>query len=145
MIERLDSVTAATTLVSTRIYAVNPPQKPTTPYLRVQRISSPHEQHLRGPHYPAAYRFQVDSCAAESDGGDPLGVVQALAAAVIGNGLGPEASGLFGWIGTLGGSPMTIAVSNVELLHAGEPEFFPDELRMMRVRMDFLFYWSPLG
>jgi hypothetical protein len=48
-------------------------------------------------------------------------------------------------MGTLGGSPTTIAVRNVELLHAGEVEFFPDELRMMRIRTDFLFHWSPMS
>lgn len=145
MIERLESVTAATAIVSSRMYALNPPQQPTTPYLRVQRISSPIDQHLRGPQYPAAWRFQVDACASESDGGDPLGTVEALSAAVIGDGLGDSASGLFGWVGTLGGSPTTISVRNVELLHAGDREYFPDEMRMVRVRTDFLFHWSPMS
>jgi len=68
---------------------------------------------------------------------------QALAAAVIGDGLGDSASGLFGWVGQLGGSPSTISVRNVELLHAGDLEHFPDEMRLDRVRTDFLFHWSP--
>jgi len=145
VIERLEQVNAVTAIVSTRLYAVQAPQHTTTPYLRVQLISPPHEQHLRGPSYPASYRFQVDACAAESDGGDPLGTAQDLSAAVVGDGLGPAASGLFGWIGMLGGSPTTIAVSNVELLHAGDREFFADEMRMVRVRTDFMFHWSPRG
>lgn len=145
MIERLESLSAVTSVVGSRMYALKAPQSPTTPYLRVQRISSPIDQHLRGPQYPAAFRFQVDCCSAETSGGDPLGTAQDLSAAVIGDGLGPGASGLFGWIGTLGGSPTTIAVQNVELLHAGEREHFPDELRLDRVRTDFLFHWSPMS
>jgi hypothetical protein len=145
VIERLEQVSGVTALVGTRLYAVNAPQRPTTPYLRVQLISPNREQHLRGPSYPAQYRFQVDACAAESDGGDPLGTAQDLSAAVIGDGLGDEASGLFGWRGVLGGSPSTIAVQNVELLHAGDREFFPDEMRMVRVRTDFMFHWSPMS
>lgn len=145
MIERLEAVTAVTTLVNDRLYAVNAPQRPTTPYIRVQRISSPMEQHLRGPAYPASYRFQIDCCAAEYSGGDPLGTAQDLSAAVIGNGLGPNASGLFGWTGLLGGSPVEVSVRNVELLHAGDREFFPEELRMVRVRTDFMFHWSPMS
>lgn len=143
VIERLEQVSAVTNVVSDRLYAVNPPQQPTTPYVRVQRISSPLDQHLRGPGYPAQWRFQVDCCDADGDGKDPLGTVDALAAAVIGDGLGPGASGLFGWMGQLGGSPVRFNVRNVELLHAGDREFFPEEMRMVRVRTDFLFHWSP--
>jgi hypothetical protein len=145
VIDRLEAVSAVTMLVGDRLYALKAPQQPTTPYIRVQRISTPHDQHLRGPDYPARYRFQVDCCSAETSGDDPLGTAQELAMAVIGDGLGPTASGLFGWSGLLEDGPLMITVHNVELFHAGDLEHFPEEMRLDRVRTDFLFHWSPLG
>jgi hypothetical protein len=145
VIERLEAISAVVALVDTRVYAVKIPQAATLPAIRVQLISPPIEQHLRGPSYPAQYRFQVDCVAQENSGADWLGDVQSLAAAVRGDGLGPAASGLFGWVGVLGGSPAVISVRNVELEHNGTVEYMPDELRQVRIRQDYMFHWSPMS
>lgn len=140
VIARLEAVTPLAALVSTRIYMLKLPQKPTLPAVRVQRISNRRDQHLRGPGYPAASRVQVDAFVTEVPGADPYAAVIDVAAAIRGDGLGDSASGLWGWMGDLGSPPFHI--HNVELLADDDPSYDGDELRLWRVRQDYMVHWT---
>lgn len=124
-----------------RVYMLKLPQKPTLPAVRVQRIGSVLDQHLRGPGGQQVSRVQVDSFV--SDVGDAYAAVTSLADAIRGDGLGPGATGLWGFLGELGGSP-AIRVHNIQLDHDGTPDYLFDELRMLRVRQDYLVHWTEL-
>src|SRR5688572_22754983 len=95
------------------------PQKPTLPAVRVQRIGTVRDQHLRGPDGHQVTRVQVDAYAA--DVADAYDTVEGLAAAIRGNGLGNVASGVWGWTGELG-SP-SFRIMNIALEHDGTPEY----------------------
>jgi hypothetical protein len=92
---RLLACAPVTALVSTRVYALVIPEQPTLPAIRVQRISQDQPMHLRGPIGMYTARVQVDSIATTKAAAD------ALDAAVLGNCLGSEATGLGGWYGTI--------------------------------------------
>jgi hypothetical protein len=68
--------------------------------------------------------------------------VTAVAAAIRGDGLGAHASGLWGWIGDLGGSPPGVHVVNVELMDDGAPHYESEELRMVRVMQQYRLHWK---
>src|SRR5688572_28843056 len=87
-----------------RVYMLIIPQNLRTwPAVRVQLIDAPTMQHLRGPNYPITSRIQVDYYAGVASGVDPYASVSTLAQQVRGDGLGPNATGLFGWTGEVGG------------------------------------------
>lgn len=136
---RLLAIGAVTAIVGARIYMLMLPQHPTLPAVRVQRIPGERGQHLRGPDGITRTRVQVDAYAAEA-GADAYSSVVALADAIRGNGLGPSASGLWGWIGTLG-SP-SLRVVNVTIEGDGGVEYEGDELRLLRYRQDFMLHWK---
>lgn len=136
---RLMAMTAVTALVGTRVYMLVLPQHPTLPAVRVQRIDGLRGQHLRGPDGVTRTRVQVDAYA-DAGGADGYGSVTALAAAILGNGLGSSASGLWGWIGTIG-SP-GLRVLNVEVEDDGGVEYEGDELGLVRYRQDFMLHWT---
>jgi hypothetical protein len=138
--ERLLDIAPLTALVGTRIYQLKLPQKPTLPAVRLQRLPGMGSQHLRGPDGLLKTRIQVDAYQAET--GEYYTGVTAIAAAIRGDGLGTSASGLWGWVGVSGGSPAQIRVRNVELLHDGQPELEAGELRLIRLRQDFMVHWS---
>lgn len=144
VLERLVDCSGVTDLVGSRIYLLKLPQRPTLPAIRIQRISSPRFQHLRGPLYPARSRVQVDTFAAESSGGNAHAQATAVAEAVRGDGLGPGASGLWGWKGELG-SPAEFRVLNIEVAFDGDPEYLADELRAVRIRQDYFVHWSAVS
>lgn len=141
VIARLGDISPLTALVSTRIYNLKLPQKPTLPAVRVQKIASVRDQHLRGPGHLYKTRVQVDAYAAESSGTDPYATVSAVAAAIRGDGLGPVASGLWGWIGDAGGSP-SLHIYNAELVSDDDPFYEAAELRAVRIRQDYVIHWS---
>ena len=140
VVARLLDINALTTLVAQRIYMLILPQKPTLPAVRVQRISSLREQHLRGPSQPARARVQVDAYAVASSGADPYATASAVAAAIRGDGLGDQASGLWGWIGSVG-SP-DVRIHNAELVADDDPFYEAGELRAVRIRQDYLIHYS---
>ncbi len=121
-----------------RVWQLKLPQDPVLPAVRVQLIVGVTEQHLRGPQGTTRTRVQVDSFAAES-GADPYRTVRDLADAIRGDGLGTEASGLFGFKGEMG-SP-AIRVENVELVSDGPVDYEGDELRLLRIRQDYRVHW----
>lgn len=134
MVER---IVALNTSASSRVYPLKLPQKPTLPAVRVQRIGGVREQHLRGPQGQTITRVQVDSFVADT--GDAYAAVTDLAEEVKGDGLGDQASGLWGYKGSMG-SP-AIQIDNVEIVHDGTPEYEAEELRLVRIRQDYLVHW----
>lgn len=132
---RVLALTPVTTLVSARVYLDKLPQSPTYPAVRVQLISDPRDQHLRGPNATQRARVQVDCYASESSGVDPYARALAVSEAVEGDGLGDGASGLAGWIGTIG-SP---AFSVLNAVPTERKRFYdPDELRLVTMSQDYL-------
>lgn len=138
--ERLLALASLTALVGTRVYQMKLPQSPALPAVRVQRISGVGRQHLRGPDGLFRSRVQIDAYAQET--GDWYTSVTAVAAAVRGNGAGTLATGVWGWMGELGGSPPAILVRNIELMHDGLPALEAGELRLARVRQDYMVHWT---
>lgn len=135
---RLVALSPVTAIVGPRVYMLKLPQRPTLPAVRVQRISGLRGQHLRGPDGWTRTRVQVDSYVSES-AADAYATVTALADAIRGDGLGPSASGLWGWIGELGSPP--IRINNVEVEDDGDVQYEGDELRLLRLRQDFMLHW----
>ena len=121
-----------------RVHMLKLPQRPTLPAVRVQAIGGVEDQHLRGPQGVNVTRVQVDSFAAET--GDAYYTVRAMADAIMGEGEGDSASGVWGFIGWSVGSP-AIRIANVELVHDGTPTYEADELRLIRIRQDYLVHW----
>jgi hypothetical protein len=132
---RIEDLTAVTAIVGARIYLDKTPQDPTYPLVLVYLAGDHRDQHLRGPHGLAHARVSVEARAHEDSGVDTYEVT-ALFAAIDGDGLGPAASGVFGWAGSVG-SP-ALAILNCE--HRGSRDRFYDaaEQRVLRMTQD---YW----
>jgi hypothetical protein len=140
--ERLESLAPVAALVGDRIYQLRLPQRSGLPAIRVQEISETEDLHLRGPS-DLSTRVQVDVYAQESSGSDPWASAAAVAEAVHGNGLGPQASGLSGWIGSLGGSPPEIRVSLIRRVSRNQG-YEAEELRLVWIRQDYRVFWRPM-
>jgi hypothetical protein len=138
--ERLLDITPLTALVSTRVYQLKLPQAPTLPAVRIQQISELDEFHFRGPDHLLVTRLQIDAYANEASGTNPYDVAAAVANAIHGDGLGPQASGLSGWTGQSVGSPVAIHVAFVKRL-SRQPMYEADELRLVRIRQDYQVHW----
>jgi hypothetical protein len=125
------------TVAGNRVYMLKLPQKPTLPAVRVQLIDDVTEQHLRGPQ-PTTTRVQVDAFAA--DGVNAYATLRQLSDEIHGDGLGPMASGVFGFKGDYG-SP-AIRIQNVRLAFRGQPVFEGEEVNLLRIRQDYFVDWS---
>jgi hypothetical protein len=79
------------------------------------------------------------------DSATPLTDVEAVADAVHGDGLGENASGVFGFIGDLGGSPAQMRILNARRVMKRGPlyEYDGDVVRL-RVQQDYLIDWKAL-
>lgn len=133
-----DRVVTIGTAAGARVHMQKLPQDATFPAVRVQWIDDVVDQHLRGPQPPRS-RVQVDAYVAEASSSDPWDDIRTLADAIHGDGLGDNASGLFGWRGELG-SP-AIRVENVELIFRGRPLYEGDEIRLLRIQQDYRVHW----
>lgn len=122
-----------TALVGTRIYNGTSGQHPVLPCVVVWTISEVRGLLLRGPDGLARARVQVESRATTKP------VVDAVAAAVHGDGLGAQASGLFGFIGAVGGSP-AFHIVNVESSGYRE-DYDADQLRQYWVQRDYMIHF----
>jgi hypothetical protein len=131
---RILDLAAVTALVSTRVYMLKLPQQPTLPAVRVQLVADNVEQQLRGPDGIRRGRVQVDIYAAEA-AGSPYASVTAVADALDGDGLGTNASGLFGWIGDIG-SP-ALEVLNVRYAAPRRAWYESEEKRQVRMMLDY--------
>jgi hypothetical protein len=144
VVERLLALSSVTALVSTRVYQLRLPQRPTLPAVRVQQISESEPYHLRGAVNLYRTRIQVDAYAAEASGSDPYASANAVASAIQGDWLaGSPPNGLSGWQGMAGGSPSTLQVVFSERIDR-RPMFAADELRLVRVRQDYMVTWKAL-
>jgi len=124
---RLLSLSPVTTLVGTSVWAGPKwPQKPELPAILVFIASQVERMHTRGPDVFSA-TIQVNSRALSRAG------ALAVDAAVQGNGLGPNATGLKGWKGTASG----IVVHAVLPALGFSEGFDPDELQQYVVRRFF--------
>jgi hypothetical protein len=129
---RLLDVSPVTALVGTRIYALVLPQKGALPAIRVQQIGETQDAHLRGPTSLAVTRVQVD-CVASTKA-----AAEAIEAAVHGDGLGASATGLHGWIGTLGSPEVSIDA----VFPAGRREGHDaEEIQQYVISRDYMIHW----
>ena len=135
--DRLLSLGPVTALVVDRVFMLRVQQGATMPAVRVQEIDEDAPKHWRGPVGFVKTRIQVDAFA------KTYAEAQALASAIHGDGLGPNATGLDGFMGELGGSPATARVHCVDraLRRTG---FEPDELRLVRIQQDYMVEWTAL-
>lgn len=125
VIARLKATAAVTALVSTRVWNLILPQKPTLPAIRVQIVTDPQIQHLRGSVDAAPARVQVDCYGAEANGYAP---VEAIADAVD--------TALTGEPFTSGGRKI-LSVERVDR----RAMFEAGELRLVRMLLDYRI-WS---
>lgn len=141
VIERLEGLTALTALVATRIFNSVASEGCASPFVVVRNISDRREQHLRGMTDLTVDRVQVDFYVDETSGADAKGQANAGGDIIFGDGNGPNASGLAGWVGTVGGSPATAAILNVSPAgRRDEMEF--DEVRRWCDSQDFMVSWK---
>lgn len=124
-------VGAVTALVGSRIYVLKAPQKPTSPYLRIQTISEMGDSHMRGP--IGTYRARVQIDAAGVEGEVTYAQVAAVADAVDGALRGAPFSDA--------GSPPSLQMAVVST----ERRVFYDaeELRLIRFVSDYMVWSRP--
>ncbi len=130
---RTAGLTAVHAIVAARVYLDKTPQDPTYPLVLVYSAGDHRGQQLRGPDGVGQCRVTVEARAHEDSGADAYQVT-ALFDAFDGDGLGPGASGLFGWFGTIA----DVAIMNIS--HRGSRDRFYDsaERRVLRMAQD---YW----
>jgi hypothetical protein len=133
VILRLKQIAALTALVGQEIWPIKFRQSQPWPAVRVTQIGRDEPMTLRGPVNLLSSRIQVDVAATTKSGAD------AAMDAVHGNGQGQSASGLNGWIGSIG-SP-ALSIRTVFSLDEGE-DFDSEELNVYRKRRDYRVVWS---
>ncbi len=134
VIARLRDQSPLTALVSTRIVNQHFHQKPVLPAVLAFEVDTFSGQHLRGPDGFSVARVQTE-CRATSKP-----VVDAVAAAIHGDGLGESASGLFGWAGSAGD------VDIVNVRDGGRRSGYDaSELRQYWVQRDYLITYRGLS
>lgn len=135
---RIAGLAAVTTLVGARVYLDQLPQSPLYPCVRVSLVDDSGDQHLRGPRGCQQARVQVDAYAQATSGADPYAAAAALAQAVQGNSQGPAASGIAGWMGSVGSPPVTVVgCRRVARMRRDDPE----ELRVVTMSLDYIVWY----
>lgn len=131
VLDRVMALSPVTALVSTRVYLDQLPSSPVFPCVRVVQIDDPQSYHLRGPSGIGQARIQVDAYGKQSGGYD---AAVALADAIRGDGKGPDASGLSGWIGTVGSPAFEVlACHRLDRRRT----FDPDERQVLTISQDY--------
>jgi hypothetical protein len=130
----VESLSALTALVSTRIYMLKLPQGALTSAVRIQLISEGTRYSHDGRDRVVGARVQVDAYAPETSGGDPYATVMQIAEAIHGNGLRASPTGLDGFQGDLGSPAFHIAAVLRMMRTTG---YDPDHLRLVRCQMDY--------
>jgi hypothetical protein len=136
---RVESLSAVTAIVGTRVWLDKLPQNPTFPAVLVRLVSDPRGQHLRGPDGLPVARVQVDAIAKEGST-DVYMVATELEQAIFGDGLGRTASGLFGWVGSIGSPGVEIRGITAT---ARVPRYDPDELTQLVMSRDYFVRFKP--
>ncbi|HEX8030275.1 MAG TPA: DUF3168 domain-containing protein [Vicinamibacterales bacterium] len=130
VVERLLSIVAVTSLVSTRVYLDKLPQSPVYPCVRVTLIDELEDYHLRGGGLKTV-RIQVDGFAKELSGIDPYAMAAAVSDAIHGDDAG---SGLSGWIGEFGSPALQVQAC----LRVDRRRYYdPEELRVLTMSQDY--------
>lgn len=143
--ERLLAISALTALVGQRVYPMVIRQGEKRAAVRFQVIDEDAPQHLRGPAGLQTTRVQTDAYVTVSESQTPLTDVEAIAAAIHGDGLGTSASGLFGFVGDLGGSPAQLRIVNVRrAVKRGAMYEHDNEVVRLRVMQDYWVDWKAL-
>jgi hypothetical protein len=135
VVARIQQLAAVTALVSTRVYLLVLPQSTVFPAVRVQVIDQMEMQHLRGPHGLETARVQIDAYAKVASGSNPYTTASALMEAIHGDGLGPGASGVYGWTGQVGSPAFQIVNCRPVRL---SKDFDAEELNVVTVSRDYL-------
>lgn len=143
IVARVAAIGAVQAMVGSRVYLVKLPQSPVYPSVRVFRVDVIEGQHLRGPDGNARARVQIDAYTQQRSGVDPNQQVLNLAAAIHGDGLGPNASGVSGWIGGIGSPPFEI----LNCRPAGQfgPRFDAEELNTLTLSLDYFVTYRATG
>lgn len=136
---RISALAAVVALAGSRVYLDKLPQSPTYPAIRVQLVDDPASFHLRGPDGLSRARVQVDHYVDEAvSGSDPYASVEALETATRGDGLGTAATGLSGWIGSVGSPPFVVrGCFRTNRLR----RYDPDELRVLTMTTDYIVWY----
>lgn len=137
VLARLQDVSAVTAIVGDRIYLDKLPQSPTYPAVRVLMVDDPKGQHLRGTLGTTRGRVQVDAYVSEEHSAAPYVDIAALTEAIEGDGNGPSASGLFGWIGSIDG----IRIVNVQHAAGRRRQYDPLELQVLTMILDYYVWY----
>jgi Protein of unknown function (DUF3168) len=132
LLDRIASLSAVVATVGGRVYLLLAPQSPTYPYVLVQGVSDVSSLHARGPVALKSARVQVDTVA-HVNAGDPYATAARLLEAIKGDGKGPQASGLDGWIGVIG----TIDVHECAAAGRTPGRYDPGEIQAVRISQDF--------
>lgn len=143
--ERLLAISPLTALVGDRVFAMVIRQGEKRASVRYQFIDENAMQHQRGPVGVRTSRLQTDAFATVEPGATPLTAVEAVADAVNGDGLGENATGMFGFIGDIGGSPAEYRILNVRRAMKRGPLYeYDNEVIRLRVQQDYLIDWKAL-
>ena len=142
---RLLDIAPLTALVDQRVFELVLPQNERRKSVRFQVIGTLHETHIRGPINQYAQRCQVDSYVPVAGTVDPIATARDIGAAVLGDGLGEQATGLAGWAGVVGASPETpIHIFDVDVLNDGDVTYEEDEQLRVRLRQEYRIHWRVL-
>jgi len=133
--DRVAGLPPVVAIAGPRVYLDRLPQSPIYPCFRIGLVDDLSGTHLRGPIGRGTARIQVDAFAEHVSGEDPYQTASDLAAAIHGDGLGQSASGLSGFLGTIGGSP------GLEVLGCfpidRRAQYDPAELRVVTISHDY--------
>lgn len=135
---RVGGLASVIALVGSRVHLDRLPQSPTYPAVCVQLIDDGSSYHLRGPIGTTQARVQVDAYVKEGSGLDAYSRVSSLAAAIHGDGRGPTATGLSGWIGSIG-SPALDVLSCFRVSRTRR--YDPDELHVLTQSQDYMVWF----
>lgn len=130
--ERLLADGALAVLVSTRVYMLKLPQKPTLPAVRVQLVDEPKDYHLRGEDGATRARVQVDAYQYET-ATDPYDSVSDVADAAH--------DALSGQRFTDTGSPVSLEVTGA-FRQSRRVLYEVEAFRLIRISQDFTVWWK---
>jgi len=136
---RVLSLATVVAIASTRVWMQQLPQSPIYPAVRVTFIDDPTVYHLRGPQGTTPARVQVDCYAKRASGVDTYTQVTDLHAAVDGDGLGTQASGLSGFIGDIGSPPFQI--KGCFARGRATPRYDAEELNVLTLTTDYIVWY----
>jgi hypothetical protein len=144
ILARVLSLSTVRAITADRWWLTIYPQQPTTPAGRVQLVDDPAGYHLRGPDGTRRARVQVDTQVSEAAAANlavnPYNLLTDLHGALEGDGKGPQASGLSGWVGEVGSPPFLIR--GCFTIERRGPRYDPEELQTLTMSQDYYVWWA---